>query len=266
MLVIVALGLALLIKTFLVQAFYIPSGSMENTLEIDDRVLVNKLSYKVGEVQRGDVIVFDGTGSWDPEGGLPSPTTPEPSDPIGGALSKVGDLFAFTATDETDYIKRVIGVPGDHVRCCDDQGRVTVNGVPLKEGSYLHPGNSPSDQPFDRTVPEGRLWVMGDHRDNSFDSRQHDNGAASEFGTIPVDRVIGRAFVIVWPLDRLAVLARPPSFADAALAMRTEDVAPLAGIGLGVPLVGLQALRTVQALRSRRRPDERIVEQIERRT
>jgi signal peptidase I len=265
MLVVVALGLALLIKTFLVQAFYIPSGSMENTLEIDDRVLVNKLSYKIGDVQRGDVIVFNGNGSWDPEGGLPT-VEPEPSDPISGALGKLGDLFAFTATNETDYIKRVIGVPGDRVQCCDAKGRVTVNGVPLNEGAYLHPGNAPSDEPFDRTVPEGRLWVMGDHRAASLDSRGHDNGAASAFGTIPVDHVIGRAFVIVWPLNRLAVLARPPSFADAALAMRTEDAGPLAGIALGAPLAGLQTLRTVRALRSPRRPDERIVEQTERRT
>lgn len=217
-LVVLALGLALLIKTFLIQAFYIPSESMENTLVPGDRVLVNKLSYRFGEIQRGDVIVFNGANSWEPE-----VTFDEPDNVVSKALRGIGQLFGFAPIGEKDFIKRVIGLPGDKVACCDDDGRVTVNGKPIEESDYLFPGDAPSSTPFEATVPEGRLWMMGDHRSASADSRMHlgDPGG----GTIPIDHVIGRAFVIVWPLDRLDILSRPEAFVEAGVALPDDPAA-----------------------------------------
>ncbi|HEY6739058.1 MAG TPA: signal peptidase I [Actinopolymorphaceae bacterium] len=242
-LVIVALGLALLIKTFLVQAFYIPSESMENTLRINDRVLVNKLSYRIGEVERGDVIVFNGADSWQPE-----VQTPPPSNAAEGFLRRIGELFGFAPLDEKDFIKRVIGIPGDKVVCCDKQGRITVNGRPLEEESYLYPGDVPSMTPFEATVPAGRLWVMGDHRSASSDSRTHTGSPGG--GTIPIDHVIGRAFVVVWPIQHWALLDRPASYAEAGLASAPMSSGPgtLAALGVALPLAGL---RMIDRLRSR---------------
>ncbi|WP_231330782.1 signal peptidase I [Actinomadura graeca] len=213
-LIVVAVVLALVIKAFAVQAFYIPSGSMENTLQVGDRVLVNKIVYHTRDIARGDVVVFNGLDSWDPE-----TQVEEPGNPISKALHAVGSAFG-VAPNEKDYIKRVIGVPGDHVKCCDAQGRVTVNGVPLDEKSYLftdpitHEQNKPSNDPFDVTVKPGQLWVMGDHRELSYDSRSHRGDPGG--GTIPTDRVIGRAFVIVWPLNRLDTLPIPGTFKQSA--------------------------------------------------
>ena len=177
MLVVVALALALLIKTFVVQAFYIPSESMENTLLTNDRVLVNKLVYHFRDIERGDIVVFSGVDSWDPEVEIE-----EPSNPVAAVGRWVGTAFGFVP-GEKDYIKRVIGIPGDTVKCCDTEGRITVNGVPLDERSYLYPGDMPSERPFEITVPEGRLWVMGDHRSVSLDSRAHQGDPGG--GTIP---------------------------------------------------------------------------------
>ncbi len=156
-LVAVALLLAVVIKTFAIQAFWIPSGSMENTLEINDRVLVNKIIYHIRDIHRGDIVVFNGDGSWDP-GPIPA---------NGNIFQQFGDGFAsmFGFGHPGDIlIKRVIGIPGDRVACCDAQGRVTVNGVPLTEQSYLYPGSAPSQTRFNIVVPQGRLWVMGDNR------------------------------------------------------------------------------------------------------
>lgn len=210
-LILVALGLALLIKTFLVQAFYIPSGSMEDTLQIGDRVLVNKVVYHVRDIRRGDVVVFDGLDSFTPEVVVEQPTNPA----VRG-LRWLGGLFGFAAPSERDFIKRVIGLPGDHVVCCDPQGRITVNGVALDEESYLYPGDQPSDVPFDVVVPDGRLWVMGDHRSASSDSRSHlgDPGG----GTVPIDKVIGRAFVVIWPFGDWRLLRVPETFDQPGLA------------------------------------------------
>ncbi|WP_426561428.1 signal peptidase I [Angustibacter sp. McL0619] len=189
-----ALVLTLLVRTFLVQAFYIPSGSMEPTLNIGDRVLVSKLSYRLGDVQRGDVIVFDGRDSFAGAGEV---------EPARGVVAKtvrgVGAFFGVSAS-EKDFTKRVIGLPGDRVVCCDAAGRVSVNGVAIDE-PYVMPGDAPSDSPFDVVVPPGRLWVMGDHRSDSADSRSHlgDPGG----GTVPVDRVIGKVVLRFWPLDHL---------------------------------------------------------------
>ena len=207
-LVVVALLLAVVIKTYAIQAFFIPSGSMENTLEINDRVLVNKLVYDVRGIHRGDIVVFNGDGSWDP-GPVPVDTN---------FLVKFADGFAsmFGFGHPGDIlIKRVIGLPGDRVACCDAQDRVTVNGIPLTEPSYLYPGDAPSDSRFSLTVPPGRLWVMGDHRLISDDSRDHlgDPGG----GTIPESAVVGRAFVIIWPPSRWRFLPIPATFEQSKL-------------------------------------------------
>jgi signal peptidase I len=233
-LIVVAIALAILLKTFLLQAFYIPSGSMENTLQVGDRVMVNKVVYHLRDIKRGDIVVFDGLDSWTPEA-----TSVEPTNPIAKAAAWFAGLIGFAPPSEKDFSKRVIGVPGDHVTCCDKDGRVQVNGVALDESDYLYPGNKPSEQPFDVTVPAGRLWVMGDHRGMSSDSRAHlgDPGG----GTIPEDRVIGRAFVVIWPVSHWSWLSNPATFDQpglAASAARAIGSSPLAvGFALGLPLV-----------------------------
>jgi len=202
-LVVVALVLALVIKAFAIQAFFIPSGSMENTLEVNDRVLINKIVYHLRPIHRGDIIVFDGTGSWD----FDSP--PASSNIFSKALGELEGLVG-VSQDSNIYIKRVIGLPGDHVVCCNAAGQITVNGVPLSESSYLYPGNKPSTQKFNITVPAGRLWVMGDHRLVSYDSRGHMGDPGG--GTIPESAVLGRAFVIIWPPSRWGFLNIPATF------------------------------------------------------
>lgn len=171
----------LLVKTFIVAFFYIPSGSMQETLQIGDRVAVNKVVYHFRSVERGDIIVFDGSGLFTPEVG-----------------------------DEHDFIKRVIGIGGDHVVCCNASGQITVNGIALDEESFVYPGNPASLIPFDVRVPDGKLWVMGDHRSASADSRSHlgDPGG----GFVPITRVVGRAMAVIWPLSDAQVLQIPGTF------------------------------------------------------
>src|ERR1700744_6577258 len=207
-LVVVALVLALLIKSFAIQAFFIPSASIENPLEINDRVLINKIVYHLRPIHRGDIIVFDGTGSWD----FDTPGTS--SNIFSKAVDELEGLIGISQ-DPNIYIKRVIGLPGDHVVCCNTQGQVTVNGVPLSESSYLYPGNAPSTQKFNITVPPGRLWVMGDHRAISYDSRGHMGDPGG--GTIPESGVIGRAFVIIWPVSHWTILNIPATFSQPGL-------------------------------------------------
>ncbi|NHC13545.1 signal peptidase I [Motilibacter deserti] len=206
----IALILAMLVKAFLVQAFYIPSGSMEETLRVGDRVLVDKVSYRFGDIDRGDIVVFNGVDSFTPE-----VTYDEPSNPVSKAVRAVGSAIGIAPPDERDFIKRVIGLPGDRVACCDSQRRVTVNGVPLEEEDYLFPGDDPSDQPFDVTVPEGRLWVLGDHRNASADSRAHQGEPGGGF--VPIDKVIGKAFVVVWPFGHWRTLGTPETFEQAEI-------------------------------------------------
>ncbi|GAA2457335.1 signal peptidase I [Actinomadura vinacea] len=240
----VALILALVIKAFAVQAFYIPSGSMENTLQIGDRVLVNKIVYHTRDIKRGDIVVFNGLDSWDPE-----TQVQEPGNPVARVLRAIGGAFG-VAPNEKDYIKRVIGIPGDRVKCCDAQGRVTVNGVPLNEDSYLFTDpvtrerNKPSNDPFEVTVKTGQLWVMGDHRELSYDSRSHRGDPGG--GTVPTSRVIGRAFVIVWPLNRVDDLPIPKTFEQPALnaAAAAVPATPLAlGLVGAVPVTYLHRRR-----------------------
>jgi len=249
-LIVIALALAILLKTFLVQAFFIPSGSMENTLRVYDRVLVNKVVYHLRDIKRGDIVVFNGVDSFTPE-----VTITPPSNPISKALSWFGGLIGFAPPSETDFIKRVIGIPGDHVVCCDAQGRITVNGVALNETSYLYPGNAPSDMRFNIVVPKDRLWVMGDHRAMSSDSRAHIGDPGG--GTVPIDKVIGRAFVVIWPVGHWTWLSNPstfdqPGLSHQAAALGTAALgSPLAlGFVGAVPLVGLR--RSVRRRRARR--------------
>ena len=216
-LVVIALLLAVVIKTYAVQAFFIPSGSMENTLEINDRVLVNKLVYDVRGIHRGDIVVFNGDGSWDPG---PAPTDTNVAVKFADGFAS---MFGFGHPGDI-LIKRVIGLPGDHVACCDARGRVTVNGVPLDEQSYLYPGDVPSEIRFSIVVPPGRLWVMGDHRQISDDSRDHQGSPGG--GTVPENAVIGRAFVIIWPPSRWRFLPIPDTFEQPKLNASAAQTAP----------------------------------------
>lgn len=201
-----AVVLAVVIKTFLVQAFFIPSGSMRQTLEVEDRVLVTRLAPRFLDVNRGDIVVFVDPGGW--LTGTETAGTAGPQGPVGDILRFIG----LVPQDAGDHlIKRVVGVAGDTVECCS-QGAVTVNGVPIEE-TYLAEGASPSEVPFTVVVPEGYLWVMGDNRQNSRDSRYHlgDPGG----GAVPLSEVVGVAQMRVWPLDRWAVLGNPAEvFAD----------------------------------------------------
>ena len=204
---VVALLLSLLITPFLAQAFFIPSGSMENTLLVGDRVLVSKLTPRFSDVHRGDVVVFSDPGGWLEGEGV----AVDESSGVGGAIKNALAFVGVLPQDSGDHlIKRVIGVPGDHVTCCDVRGRVTVNGVAVDETAYLHPGetagSSPCSGTFDVTVPAGDLWVMGDNRSVSADSRCHQS---EHGGMVPLDDVVGRAFVVVWPLDRLGSVSVP---------------------------------------------------------
>ncbi len=216
MLLVLAVGLALGIKTFVVQAFYIPSGSMEPGLSIDDRILVEKVSsWFGGEPERGDVVVFDDPGGW-----LDESESAGPSGPVASTLAALG-LYPTGG----HLVKRVIGVGGDTVSCCDARGRLSVNGHPLDEDDFIDP-QSVCDGPmagcrrgWSATVPEGRLFVMGDNRDESADSSYHlcsrplrECDPASAY--VPTDEVVGRVFAVVWPLDHATVERRPDTFDD----------------------------------------------------
>ncbi|MDP9824738.1 signal peptidase I [Kineosporia succinea] len=197
----IALGLSLIIKTYLMQAFFIPSSSMEDTLQVGDRVLVSKLTPGPLTLHRGDIVVFQDPGGWLPPTEKAAASSPA-MERIHGALMFVGLM---PSDADNHLIKRLIGLPGDKVVCCDDQGRVTVNGTAVDE-PYVKPGSAPSEDEFEVTVPADHVWVMGDNRGDSADSRYHRDNAD---GTVPMDNVVGVAFARVWPLKRMSVLTNP---------------------------------------------------------
>jgi signal peptidase I len=200
---VIALGLSLVIKTFVVQAFFIPSPSMEATLIRGDRVLVAKQHWGPFKLERGDVVVFQDPNHWlQPEADAPEGAV---RDALRSGLTAVGLL---PADSDEHLIKRVIGMPGDKVVCCDANDRLTVNGVALDE-PYIYGDDKPSEIKFSVTVPAGRVWVMGDHRSVSQDSRYHQDEPGD--GAVPIDDIVGRAFVKVWPLGRTGLLRVPHS-------------------------------------------------------
>ena len=230
-LVVVAVLLAVLIKSFLVQAFYIPSPSMEKTLHgcdgcQGDRILVNKLVYHLRDIHRGDIIVFDGKDNYPNDVG----PTYVAGNPVSRVLHDVID-FVGLSPKGTDYVKRVIGLPGDKVQCCDALGRVSVNGVAIDE-PYIYQDDHHTFGPV--TVPKGKLWVMGDHRNSSEDSRY--------VGPVPKDDVIGRAFVTIWPPSRWRWLSP-----------RTYHGVPAAAASASPMLLSLAVVVPVGLVRRRRR-------------
>jgi len=198
-LVIVALAVSLLIKTLLVQFFFIPSGSMENTLQIQDRVAVNKLPFVSKNISRGDVVVFRDPSNW-----LPEPFVGDENK----IVSKVKEglvLVGVLPNPAKQYlVKRVLGVAGDEVICCTKSGKVTINGKVAVE-PYIFAGNKPSELKFNVTVPEGKIWVMGDHRSASADSRYHQDDVNNGF--VPVSRITGRAYAIIWPIKNIGIIS-----------------------------------------------------------
>ncbi|MFF1877369.1 signal peptidase I [Leifsonia sp. NPDC058230] len=202
---VVAVLVSFLIKTFVVRSFYIPSASMENTLQINDRIVVNELEPGLVPISHGDVVVFRDPGGWLP------PEPPSTRNPIAAAIDSALTFIGLSAADSNDHlIKRVIGLPGDHVTCCNALGQISVNGTPLKEPYILVPPGQTkaATVDFDVTVPAGELWVMGDNRYNSQDSSRNQNLPGKGF--VPIDHVVGRAFVISWPIPRWAWLDNYP--------------------------------------------------------
>lgn len=255
-LLVVAFVLAILLKTFLIQAFFIPSASMEKTLHgcpgcSGDRVLVNKLVYRFHDPRPGDVVVFRGPNTWQPEVHVS-----EPSNPVSKFFRAIAQAVGAAQPSEKDFVKRVIAVGGQTVSCCDAKGRVQVDGRSLDE-PYIYQ-NSPQvnsttcglGRKFGPvTVPKGRLWVMGDHRSDSADSRCHVDD--QYHGTVAVDEVIGKAFLRVWPPSRWGTLGTPSTFKD-------DD--SMAGMPVPTPLLlGTVAVTPVGAWRWRRyrRPGRR---------
>jgi signal peptidase I len=211
LIVLAALLISFLVKTFLIRSFFIPSESMEQTLIRDDRIIVNELAPEVMPIAHGDVIVFKDPGGW-----LDTQVTVE-KNAVASAIDSALGFVGLSAEDSNDHlIKRVIGMPGDHVVCCDDFGRITVNGTALEEPYIVLPTGAVDATPekFDVVVPEGSLWVMGDNRYRSADSAfHHTTDPGREF--VPYDDVVGRAFVISWPISRWTWLENYPQvFSD----------------------------------------------------
>ncbi len=198
-LVIVALTVSLLIKTFLVQFFFIPSGSMENTLQIQDRVAVNKLPIISKDINRGDVVVFR-----DPDNWLPEPFSADENRIIAKIKEGLVLVGVLPNPAKQYLVKRVIGVAGDNVICCSKSGKLTINGKETTE-PYIFAGNKASEMDFNIKVPEGKIWVMGDHRSASADSRYHQDDVNNGF--VPVSRITGRAYAIIWPIKNIGIIS-----------------------------------------------------------
>ncbi len=199
---VVAVALMVLVRALLVQSFSVPSGSMEPTLTPGDRILVSRL-VRGPSIERGDVVVFDGSGTWG------KPFSAASGSGIRAVLSSV--LSFVSLSSGADYVKRVVGLPGDRVVCCDVNGLLNVNGVAVQE-PYLYEGNPPSTTAFDVIVPAGKIWVMGDHRSASADSRAQLGRPGG--GMVPLDDVVGRAEIRYWPIGRVGSLTPAPSLHD----------------------------------------------------
>jgi signal peptidase I len=199
-LVVVALITSLLIKTFLVQFFYIPSGSMENTLQVQDRVAVNKIPFVSRSIDRGDVVVFR-----DPDNWLPGIVEYGTNQYITTAKSALVAIGVLPNPAKQYLVKRVVGVAGDRIICCTKDDKLSINGVEIDE-PYIFAGNKPSDMTFDVTVPEGKIWVMGDHRGASADSRYHQEDINKGF--VPVSKVTGRVVAVIWPFKNITYVPK----------------------------------------------------------
>jgi signal peptidase I len=199
-LVVVALVVSLFIKTFVVQFFYIPSGSMENTLQIKDRVAVNKVPFISSSINRGDVVVFR-----DPDNWLPEIIDYDTNKYVAKAKSALVAVGVLPNPAKQYLVKRVVGVAGDHIVCCTKAGNLTINDVEVTE-PYIYGGNKPSEMKFDVTVPEGKIWVMGDHRGASADSRYHQEDINKGF--VPLSRVTGRVVAVIWPFKNITYLPK----------------------------------------------------------
>ncbi len=194
--VLIALVASWAVRTFLFRSFYVPSESMVSTLDVNDRIIVNNLYPNVFGLERGDIVVFKDPGGWLTDSG-PVPASTNPLAVVGNG---VASLFGLGAQESNEYlVKRVIGLPGDTVQCCDASGRLQINGVSIDE-TYLDPGVAPSLQEFSANVPQGSIWVMGDNREHSADSRA--NTSKPTRGFVPLSNVVGRAVVISWPVSR----------------------------------------------------------------
>ena len=197
-LIVVALIVSLFIKSFLVQFFYIPSGSMENTLQVQDRVAVNKVPFISDNIKRGDVVVFRDPNNW-----LPENLENSSNSLTSKAKSLLVTVGVLPNPAKQYLVKRVVVVAGDRVVCCGDSGKLSINGVEVTE-PYIYGGDAPSDMKFDVTVPEGKLWVMGDHRGASADSRYHQDDINSGF--VPLKTVSGRVVAVIWPFKNLTLV------------------------------------------------------------
>ena len=200
--VLIAVLVSLVVKTFLVRSFYIPSGSMEDTLHVKDRILVDEITPRFGEYERGDIVVFRDPGGWLP------PSTEPARPPVVEGVEWVLSLVGLAAPDSDDHlVKRIIGLPGDHVVCCNAAGQITINDVAIDETDYLKLPTgeaAASGDAFDVVVPEGSLWVLGDNRYRSKDSRYNTEQPGKGF--VPIDNLVGRAFLVTWPFDRFGPL------------------------------------------------------------
>lgn len=248
----IVLGLSIVLflvaKTWLIASFWIPSDSMNDTLIRNDRVMVSRLTPGPFSLSRGDVVVFEDPANW-LRGGVPLPTSSDPEG-LGARLNRALVWIGLLPDDLGNHlVKRVIGLPGDRVACCTN-GLLTVNGVEVRE-PYVHPGDAPSEIEFDILVPQDKVWVMGDHRSDSADSRYNDTADASAggmtpetasdprnhsgfHGSVPIERIVGKAFAVVWPSSRLDWLGGVPGAFDGVPAPGPPAATPVPS-GTSVP-------------------------------